>query len=172
MVGALTVTATYVAAAVTCIRAAGAAKPWRWFWWGHSIVLLALAADRLVGLHKWVSKLARQFARDEGLYKDRQRIQLVLLALIALTAITGAVACYRFRLRLSWPRTGALAGMVLIIAYALARAVSYHRLDVLGGRSVLAMRVSSLLEVFLVIPVIAAACAEYRRARREDQGPV
>lgn len=103
---------------------------------GARVVLLAIGTvGLLLGLAEvlevggWVSDQGRSVAWSDGWYRDRRRVQaLVVVAIAAVTvvaAFTSAVALKAYGVRMS---AVAALGMILL-GFIAARTVSLHQLD-------------------------------------------
>ncbi|MFM1822214.1 MAG: hypothetical protein RI967_480 [Planctomycetota bacterium] len=127
-----TVTIGYAVAAYAAWRARTAgvrSAGERRFWVALAGALLLLAFNKQLDLQIAVTRLARDFAKEGGWYRERKTLQVALSA-AALLAATGAFAWVAWRLRAArarvWP---ALAGLALLAAYVALRLVSLHAVD-------------------------------------------
>ncbi len=169
--------AAYLAAALLSVLALrGGSDPWQpgrrgyvWFWGVLAILLALLGVDKVVDLQAAVSGLARCVTQVEGWYSSRVRYQALLTVVIVVAgvALTGAIVLVLSRSR---PRIAlAASGLVLFGAYQLARAVSFHGLDVLIATRIHGVSVNSLIELLGLACIALNALwlvAAAQRARR------
>ena len=146
--------AAYLVAAllsILALRAGRMGQPGRsgyvWFWSAVAILLALLGIDKVIDLQVAVLDFARCVTEVEGWYSSRVRYQELITVgtAVAGVAIVGAIVLFLQRPR---PRIAlAAVGMVLIGAYQLARAVSFHGLDVVIATRIQGVSVNSIIEL-------------------------
>lgn len=127
--GGLLATAGYVLAggfAFAAARRAPARSFDRRFWALVCAVLLMLGFNKQLDLHILLIDWGRAIAVDTGWYQQRRAIQQVAVAVALVGAITMAGACYLVTRKRDRAVRLALAGLILIAGYALARASVFN----------------------------------------------
>jgi len=163
LVGWLT-TFLYGAACVLSFRAAfitsrqSASNCGRRQWLLFGIVLFVLGLNKQLDLHRLAFQIARQFAITQGWYENRRPWQWtafgVICVLVLIVSLTWLVRARDF----SRNHPGAIAGMGLVLIYALLRLASFEHLEKLLGEGVGDWRLMPVLELLgLVLIGIAAA---------------
>lgn len=151
--GWLTV-AAYAAAAALALAASARVPPGapargleRGFWLAAAAALALLAANKQLDLQSFLTATGRCLAKAQGWYEDRRAVQAgVIAALSAAVLVAGAGLTWRLRRTLR--RTGpAVAGLVLIAAFVLVRAVGFHHVDALIDLRLGTARMNWVLEL-------------------------
>ena len=168
-------TVAYFAAAYSCWAAARRIKPeyrrapslrreWK-LWRTLSALLAVLGLNKQLDLQSALTELARMLARSGGWYEQRRGVQLAFVAAIALAALlAGAAALWTTR-RTSPPIRFAVVGFGALLGFVVARAASFHHVDVAISHDWLGLRVSSLVELAGLALLIAAARWQARQLR-------
>jgi hypothetical protein len=160
-------TFAYFAAAWGCWAASRRIKPqyrrapslrreWA-IWRSLSALLAALGLNKQLDLQSAVTELARLLARSAGWYEQRRSLQLAFVATVALAALTAAAAALWATRRTSPPVRLAVVAFAGLLGFVVARAASFHHIDVAISREWLGLRVSSLVELAALVTLIAAA---------------
>lgn len=156
--------ALYFLAAFVCWRAriaAGSGRE-RLFWIGLAGVLVAFGINKELDLQSLFTVIGRCAATAEGWYARRHGVQegfLLGLAIFGAVAIAAAAAYFRRDLRRIWL---ALTGATILILFVLARASSFHHLDVFINTRVLGLHMNWAMELGALVLIATAAW----RARR------
>lgn len=126
----LVVVAYLLGAAFAALAARGAKrKRERLFWYAMAFLLLILGANKQLDLQTLVTTVGRDLAKSEGWYQYRRIAQVVFVGLLAVGAIAFLAAI------LAWARKAprsvkvAAAGSVLLSAFIVTRAASFHHID-------------------------------------------
>jgi hypothetical protein len=175
VMGWVTVVAYFTAAAL-CFGAARRAQrihDWQLrerelgFWFVLVIVLCALGVNKQLDLQSWFTQVGREIARASGWYQDRRVLQTVFVAGIAL----GGLATLAFVVRACWGtwrrKALALVGIIVLSAFVVVRAASFHHFDVLLKLSFLGVSVNAVLELSGLVCIGVAAASYLNR----DRGP-
>jgi hypothetical protein len=121
-------------------------------------------------LQTYITDFFRELARRDGWYRHRRSVQVVFIAGDAMAAL--AVGAYLLRLALA-AGSGvrfAMIGLVLVGAYILLRAASFHHVDSALGRTVNGVKVHNYVELGCILVVAAGALsAMLRHSSRVDQ---
>ncbi len=146
-VGWFTVVAYFLAAAL-CLHAAWrSAASNRRIWTAFAVILALLGVNKELDLQSLLTEIGRTLARDEGWYEVRQRVQNAFLVMLALaTAITAAIAIRICRGRGRAVAVG-MTGMIFLLAFILARAVSFHAGDRLIRQELGGLRLNWIFEL-------------------------
>ncbi|HEY8122571.1 MAG TPA: hypothetical protein VII78_14710 [Myxococcota bacterium] len=160
-------TVAYFAAAGCCWAAARRIKPEyrrapslrrEWRLWGTLSALLALlGVNKQLDLQSALTEIARGLARSGGWYEQRRGLQLAFVAVVALVALLAAVASLWATRRTSPPVRVAVVGFGALLAFVVARAASFHHVDMAISHEWLGLRVSSLVELAGLAVLIVAA---------------
>jgi hypothetical protein len=153
------ITASYFGAAVLGLLAVRASPNDRdrIFWVGCAAFLLLLGFNKQLDLQGFVTTVGRSLAREGGWFEQRRLVQAAFI--VALCVAAGAMlAALAVWLRRS-PTTVRIAalGIVLLFAFVVMRAASFHHMDILVTRNVAGMRSGWWLELagIMVIGVSA-----------------
>lgn len=153
----------YFAAAALCIRAGAVDMAVRgrltvWHCLGFS--LIALGINKQLDLQVLVTDVGRTLAAEEGWYDHRRIVQAIFVALVA---VAGSITA--LLLLLAVRREGglvqvALPGSVLLLAFIVIRAASFHSVDRLLGLRVGQLKLNHVLELggiaLIALPALLA----------------
>jgi len=148
--------ALYLIAAYLCLRAARRAPDLgdqsvrgrtAFFWIACSTLLVILGINKQLDLQTLLTNIGRAVAREGGWYEQRREVQRAFVKGLLLASGGVFLVCgvlMRRALRRLWP---ALAGIILLAAFVLVRAVSFYHVDhVLSGR-LAGVKVRTLMEL-------------------------
>ncbi|MEM7680590.1 MAG: hypothetical protein AAF288_01405 [Planctomycetota bacterium] len=141
--------AAYLAAAVLCLMARKMARDRveLAFWWVGFALLLLLGINKQLDLQTLGGGWVRQWAKDSGWYEDRRKVQALFVAAVVgagVFAVTLA-AWVTFR---RWRRLGlACLGLALTCAFVAIRAASFHKVDVMLGKTFGPLKLNVVLEL-------------------------
>lgn len=191
-VGWLTVVA-YFAATWLCLRAfmvekAGPPRPYRqaikalyrvmrkhWpsppaparragLWLAFAFILLFLGINKQLDLQSLLTEIGRASALEEGWYEQRRMVQAGFIG-----AVLGSAAMALFALW--WLVRGhlrdfrlAIGGMVVLVAFVVARASSFHYMDIFIRTTVAGIEMNWLFELGGITLVSVAAGRRLRKA--------
>jgi len=161
--GWLTV-AAYALGALLSWRAAqqGAARERR-FWLVLAAIMAFLCINKQLDLQTLLTDIARHFAKRDGWYDQRARVQLAFIfALGAATAlITLSLLVWMRRSR--WPVWGASVGLALLLFFVFVRATSFDKMDWLIGQHLAGVKANHAMELGGIGLVALFAWAAGRR---------
>lgn len=169
----------YLAVAIACggtamaeRRAALRGEPARSTpWWVLCGLLLFLGINKQLDLQTWLGSTARNLSRAQGWYAERRFVQALFIAGLAVAGLVFLTAL-AWSIRGLWRRCGvALVGSVFLIVFVLARASSFHHVDVLLGSSVLGVRWNWILELGGIATVGLGTWLARRDRRRGAADP-
>ncbi|WP_426277623.1 hypothetical protein [Sphingomonas sp. FW199] len=162
LIGWLTMLA-YFGTAVLCIRASGnrPSTAGRWSVWHLLfVILLLLGINKQLDVQTLLTGMGRQIARDGGWYRQRGPIQLAFISGIAVAAAVAIALLFALIDRADRHARSALAGLVVLLAFVVMRATSFHDADVFLRLNVSAFRLYHVLELggicLIAIPALRA----------------
>lgn len=160
------VVAAYFASAVAAWLAGSSsgAKRDRHFWYVAAVLLVLLGINKQLDLQTTLTVVGRDMAKREGWFDQRRLVQeaFVLVLVVGASLVGGALALW---LRRSATAVKvAAAGVVLLFAFILLRAASFHHMDSWVTRNVAGLRSGWWLEL-LGIAVISLSALAYRNSR-------
>lgn len=160
------VVAAYFAGAVAAFLAARSARrrPERLFWYVMALLLLVLGANKELDLQTFVTTIGRDIAKGEGWYNYRRLAQIVFIGLLAVGAVVLISALFGWARRSPRSVKFAATGSVLLAAFILTRAASFHHIDEWVTVSIEGLRSGWWLEL-AGIAVIGISGLAYRRGR-------
>jgi uncharacterized membrane protein (UPF0136 family) len=157
------VVAAYFAGALAAFAAGSSARSRRErrFWFVMAGLLVLLGLNKQFDLQTFVTTFGRSLAQNGHWYEYRRAVQAAFVALVAFAAASGVAAL------VSWSRGTAravkiaAAGSVLLFAFIVLRAASFHHIDEWVTMDVLGLRSGRWLEL-AGIAVIGCSAVAYR----------
>jgi hypothetical protein len=151
LLGWLTVV-LYAVAAGLCFRAwkaerrlPGPSRPRFWLFLTCALVLLGI--NKQLDMQSLFTQVAREIVRAEGWLDQRRELQLTLIIGVALAALLTIVA-WIWYLHAHGPRyVLAIVGFVLLAAFVVIRAASFHHVDHFIGQRLWIFKMNHLLEM-------------------------
>jgi hypothetical protein len=174
-VGWLTVV-LYFAASISCWRSGqkvelndsdgvNERRAWRFV----AVLFLALGINKQLDLQTALTEAGRVVAHMQGWYDHRQSVQIVFIAIVALTCMTLAIMLLIWMRRAPFPTLLAVLGTTLVLGYVLIRAASFHHIDRFIGQSILGLRWNWVIEISGISLVLVAGI--WRQMRRPTRSP-
>ena len=161
------ITAAYFVAAVLTIVAARSSSNGRdrIFWCACAALLVVLGFNKQLDLQGYITTAGRALAKQEGWFPVRRLVQAAFILALGIVA-AGVLASLVVWLRRS-ARTVKIAalGIVLLFAFVLMRAASFHHMDAWVTRDVAGMRSGWWLELAGIIVMALSATGHVRGAR-------
>jgi hypothetical protein len=160
----------YALAAVLAVVATLGAKtrPERRFWAIATFALIFLGFNKQLDLHSYLTDSFRRMAIRGGWYEHRRPVQAAFIAFVALIALGAGVCLMRLAVAAGARVRIAAVGLVLLGAYILSRAASFHHFDSALGRMVNGVKAHNYVELSCVLVVIVGALATLLRRHRHD----
>lgn len=163
------IVAAYFGAAALSFWAARAAqengREWL-FWFGCACLMVLLAFNKQLDLQSYITTFGRSLAEKEGWFQERRGVQEVFIVLLAI-GVAAAIAALWLWLRQSAAAVKAAAfGLVVLFAFILLRAASFHHMDRWVTRNIAGMRTGWWLEL-VGITIAAFSAVAYTRGNRE-----
>lgn len=150
-------------AAFVAGRSAGKRRE-RNFWFLMAALLVALGLNKQLDLQTYVTRFGRFLARSEGWYDYRREVQAAFIALVAFGSVVFVATLLNWTRRSPWTIRIAATGSILLGAFIVIRAASFHHIDKWVTVSIEGLRSGWWLEL-AGIAVIACAAALYRSRR-------
>src|SRR5262245_54647951 len=134
-------------------------------WRAISVLFLALGINKQLDLQTALTEAGRMLAHYQGWYEQRQFVQLVFIALVAMTCLIAAITLLLWVRNTPIPTKLALIGTTMVLGYVLIRAASFHHVDRFIGRKILGLRGNWILEMSgIVLVLIASRWRQVRHA--------
>lgn len=109
--------------------------------------LLALGFNKQLDLQTALTEAARGLARQQGWYAHRRPVQAAFVIGVALLGVLTAVWMWRQARKGSLALRHALFGAVVLTAFVVIRAASFHHVDSLLGESLAGLRLNVIFEL-------------------------
>lgn len=120
----------YFLAAGASFWAAGRAESReRYFWLLTGILLVLLGSNKELDLQAVLTQQARAIVRHLGLYEERRLMQGAFLVSLTVAGLLAAFMLGAWLRRSSKPTKAAAVGIVLLFAFVMMRAASFHHID-------------------------------------------
>jgi len=156
------VVAAYAVGALLAFAAAGSSSGReRTFWIGTAFAMILLGINKQLDLQTDLTTIARAAALSEGWYGDRSDAQGAFILLIALVAAAFGFLLWIWLRKTAATVKAAAAGLIVLFAFILVRAASFHHIDYWVTISIAGLRSGWWLEL-LGIAIIACAAGAYR----------
>jgi len=126
-------------------------------WRAMSVLLLVLGIIKQLNLLTALTAAGRVLARNQGWYEQRQFVQLVFIAVAAMTCLIAAITLLLWARNSPIPTRIALMGTSVVLGFVLIRAVSFHQVDRFIGERVLSLRWNWILEMSGISLVLFAS---------------
>ncbi len=162
------ITAAYFGAAGLTFAAVrtGSDSRDRAFWLACTALLILLGFNKQLDLQGYITAAGRVLAKREGWFAERRLLQgAFILALCTVAAAVLASLAIWLRRSTASVKVAAL-GIVLLFAFILWRAASFHHMDVWVTHEIAGMRSGWWLELAGIIIIASSAFAFLRRNRR------
>lgn len=126
-------------------------------WRAISVLFLALGINKQLNLLSALTEAGRVLAQDQGWYEQRQFVQLVFIALAAMTCLIAAITLLLWARNFPIPTRIALIGTMMVLGFVLIRAASLHHVDWLIRQRILGLRWNWILEMSGISLVLFAS---------------
>lgn len=120
------------AACVMCQRRVHDAAQRR-FWLATALVMLMLGINKQLDLQTWFTEVGRDLAIAHGWYERRRTVQALFIAGLGLLAVAGWAWLSTCLQTLDRHAKSAAFGLLLLCAFVILRAASFHHVDRLIG---------------------------------------
>jgi glucan phosphoethanolaminetransferase (alkaline phosphatase superfamily) len=158
----------FVGAAAALWAANSADSRERRFWLATGILLILLGLNKELDLQNLLTQSVRAAVRELGLYEQRRLMQGAFLLLLTVAGLVAAFVLGVWLRRSSKPAKAAAAGLVLLFAFVVMRAASFHHIDHWVTIDVAGLRSGWWLEI-AGIAVIGISALTRGRTRLRQQ---
>lgn len=139
----------------------------RYFWVATGILLVLLGLNKELDLQAVLTQDARALVRHLGLYEERRLMQGVFLVALGVAGLLAAFILGAWLWRSSKPAKAAAVGVVLLFAFVVMRAASFHHIDHWVTMDVAGLRSGWWLELAGI--AVIGISASIRAGRRLQQ---
>jgi len=124
------------------------------FWLYLGVFLLLLSINKQLDLQTWFSQTLRDLSLEHGWYEQRRILQLAFVVSVG-TMMLVLLITLRIYLWNLW-RSYKLVwcGLILLCAFILIRAASFHHVDILIRETVVGLELNVLLENLALVLII------------------
>ena len=122
----------------------------RHVWQAIAVLFFALCISRHFDLQTALTETGRRIAFLEGWYDQHRRVQLAIVALIAISFIVAEVSLliWSRNVSLSTSATLAIMGATFVVTYLMIRSISFHSVDQIIGKQIISgLRVNWMLQL-------------------------
>jgi hypothetical protein len=163
--GWVTVTMYAVASVLcaVCAQRAHARSAERRVWLGAGAVMAVLGVNKQLDLQTWFTHEAREIATAQGWYEDRQRVQVLFVAVVGVLGLIGLTVLQNALRHFEMPLRVAVAGLAVTFAFIVIRSTSLHVLDQLQQLRVFGLPLNSAFELTGILGVASAATVRILR---------
>jgi hypothetical protein len=116
-------------------------------WYSLFVLFAALGVNKQLDLQTALTELGRLVARDQGWYESRGAIQVLFVAGVGLVALIIGGGLLFWAATAPFSTWVALLGALLVVAFVVVRAASFHHVDSFIGQSVFGLRWNWVLEM-------------------------
>jgi hypothetical protein len=116
-------------------------------WKGLFFLMVLLGINKQLDLQSALTELGRVLANQEGWYDRRQVVQVWFIVGVAAVCVFLAVFLLVLARRSPGPTWVALLGMIVVLAFVLIRAASFHHIDRFIGDRILGLKWNWVLEM-------------------------
>ena len=126
-------------------------------WRAISVLFLALGINKQLDLQTALTEAGRVLAQYQGWYEQRQVVQLIFIALVAMTCLIAAITLLLWARNSLFPTRIALIATTMVLSFVLIRAASFHHVDRFIGQKLLGLRWNWILELSGISLVLLAS---------------
>ncbi len=124
---------------------------------------MALGVNKQLDLQSALTAFGRCVAKAQGWYESRRAVQAAIVAGLVLVATGAGLALLRWLAPVRRQTRMAAAGLALIAAFVLVRAVGFHHVDALIGWRLGTARMNWVLELGGITLFAIGAAVALRR---------
>lgn len=149
--------AFYLLAVARCVVKAIASKKfggYYQFWLYLGAFLLFLGINKQLDLQSWLTEFVKDNAQAHGWYEHRKSVQIVFIALLGFGMLITLLSLRLFFAN-SWRHNKITwLGIVLLCAFILMRAASFHHFDIFINWPILGLEINVILEIGAILLII------------------
>ncbi len=123
------------------------------FWALLTLCMVILGVNKHLDLESWLTEFGRNIALSQGWYETRSNVQRPLVAGVAGFGLISLAVLLALTRRLLPRHVPAFVGIVLLLCFVIARAMSFHQLDDALAIELLGIQVRWLLELGAILCV-------------------
>jgi hypothetical protein len=131
------------------------------FWSVIIVLFLFLGVNKQVDMQTWITMVGRRVAKAHGWYDQRTIVQAIFVLAIAITGLATLSVLLKCTRALLPRHVLAFFGLSVLAFYLLARASSFHDVEIAMFTEVLGMRVSWIIEMTGIVCVGVCAVLNY-----------
>lgn len=120
------------------------------------VCMLALGINKQLDLQTALTEAGRILAVNEGWYEDRREVQKLFIAVLGGAALSGCIAIAVVAFHMPRSTRLALCGLVVLTAFVMIRASSFHHMDILLAMRLNGLKVNWILEIGGILLVLFA----------------
>jgi hypothetical protein len=135
-------------------------------WQALLVCMLALGINKQLDLQTALTETGRMLAFHQGWYEEHREVEKLFIASLRLAAIAGCVAAPMVAYYMPRSTRLALCGLIVLTAFALIRASSFHHVDILLNTGTIGLKLNWILEIGGILLVLLA-----RRSRLVSPSP-
>ena len=159
----------FVAAGAAFWAGGGPESRERYFWVATGILLVLLGLNKELDLQAVLTQQARAVVRHLGLYEERRLMQGAFLLSLTVAGLIAAFMLAAWLRKSSRPAKAAAVGIVLLLAFVVMRAASFHHIDHWVTIDVAGLRSGWWLELAGIAVIgISAAIRGGRRLQQQS----
>jgi hypothetical protein len=126
-------------------------------WWLLLVCMLALGINKQLDLQTAFTEAGRILAHKQGWYEDRGEIQKMFIAALCGAAVVGCCAIAVTAYHMPGSTRLALCGLVVLTAFVLIRAASFHHVDILLNTRAIGLKFNWIFEIGGILLVLLAS---------------
>jgi hypothetical protein len=167
------ITVAYFGAGALTIGAARSTNDQRdrIFWWACAGLLVLLGFNKQLDLQGYVTTAGRSLAKQQGWFAERRLVQAAFIVILCAIAAAVLAALGIWLRRSSAAVKVAALGIVLLVAFIVWRAASFHHMDVWVTHEIAGMRSGWWLELAGIL-VLGLSAFVYLRRNRGAPAPL
>lgn len=123
------------------------------FWLFIVVVMLFLGINKQLDLQSLLTAVGRYYAKKEGWYEERHRIQIAFIAGFVVMSLFTFAMLIRYMTNSLKENLLAILGFVFLVTFIIIRASSFHHVDAFLMERIIGVRVNWILElagIFLI----------------------
>ncbi len=132
------------------------------FWLLLVLALVLLSVYRQYNLQLFITQFLRDFFHDHGWYESRKMIQKAVLEMLAISFVLIFLGLTVFCTKFMWRYKITITGFLLLLAYKVTEAISYHIVDQFLMRQLPFVKTYHLLELIILGLMLLGAFVELK----------
>lgn len=153
----------YAVASFMCLRAASSEPDTKNIWRMLGMALILLGINKQLDLQSLLTQIGRDFARAGNWYDQRRQFQQLFVGAIAVASLFGTITLIPVLKGRSRAVRTASIGFMMLVAFVLIRAASFHHVDSFLKSALLGARLNWIIELSGIGLIGLAAFSAGRR---------